>query len=74
MGPGSPGSEGDRPETGAQASPWGHRNRTLRVGVMGGRGGGAGCPADRREGERGGQEAGVPELEPTSVWVGSRGE
>lgn len=40
MGPGSPGSEGDRPETGAQASPWGHRNRTLRVGVMGGRGGG----------------------------------
>lgn len=40
MGPGSPGSEGDRPETGAQASPWGHRDRTLCVGVMGGRGGG----------------------------------
>lgn len=73
MGPGSPGSEGDRPETGAQASPWGHRDRTLCVGVMGGRGGGR-RPADRREGERGGQEAGVPELEPTSMRVGSRGE
>ena len=42
----------------------------LHVGVTGGR---AGHPADRREGECRGQEAGVPELERTSMWVGSGG-
>ena len=66
-GPGTPGSEGDGPETRAQASPWGHRDRTLRVGVMGGQ---AGRSADRREGEHRGREASVPELEPTSHSLG----
>lgn len=69
-GPGGPLASGEAGLRRAQVSPWGHRDWMLHVGVTGGR---AGHPADRREGECRGREACVPNLEWTSMRVGSGG-